>query len=170
MAGFVNCYKINERIYGEYIKNVLFGRLRRIAVITAALGLLLFLIELKDNAFPVLSALIPFLSVFILLMTELIGKLSIKKMRKYHAGEPPETRIAFGDDIRTSEGAKANVIEYAKITHIHNLKHTYVLQCGKEVCIIAVKGKFTVGDEAEFCGFLKTKCPEAKLDGTKNYK
>ena len=168
MMRFENRYVINEKIYGECLKNVLFGQLRRIALISVAVGLILVLIELRMKEFPDLSAILVLSSIIIFLMTELIGRLAYKNICKYHSGNLPETRITFEDDIRTEEGAHTNAIEYAKITHIHNLKSTYVLQCGKALYIIVAKGKFTVGDEAEFCGFLKAKCPEAKFIGIKN--
>ncbi|MBE5792303.1 MAG: YcxB family protein [Clostridiales bacterium] len=163
MMEFINCYVINEKIYGDYIKNVLFGQLRRITLISAGIGLMLAFIELIFKGIPMLSGLLMLISATTLLMTEFIGKVTLKNMRKYHGGEMPETRITFDDDIRTEEGTHTNAIEYAKITHIHNLKNTYVLQCGKALFVIVAKGKFTVGDEAEFCSFLKDKCPEAKF-------
>ena len=46
MIEFINCYVINEKIYGDYIKNVLFGQLRRITLISAGIGLMLAFIEL----------------------------------------------------------------------------------------------------------------------------
>ncbi|MBQ9951526.1 MAG: hypothetical protein IJO98_05230 [Clostridia bacterium] len=160
---FENRYVSNEKIYGEYTRKVLFRGLDRMAMVIFVLAAMLFAFEWMEGEQLEMSAMLMLFSAVIILISGFTGRMAIRNMRKYHGGEIPESRIEFGEKMQLEEGATSTAVEYSKVTHVHNLKHSYVLRCGKAVAVIVAKGKFTVGSEAEFMNFIKEKCPNAKF-------
>ena len=85
-----------------------------------------------------------------------------RQTKKMGGGVILETVYAFGDDIRLSMGTSQSVYEYSRIYKIIETKEEYALMMSRHVAVRARKGCFTQGEEGEFPGFLRERCPSAK--------
>lgn len=162
---FENRYISNEKIYCEYLRKVMFRQLRFAAMWLMAASVLLLGLRLINGDSIEIELIMILFSAMILVISELSGRQSLKHAKKFHNGQLPESRILFGDSVHLEEATMTMDLEYSKIKRIYLLKHSYVLQCGKALSLIAAKGRFVEGNEAAFLDFLKEKCPDAKIVG-----
>lgn len=163
---FENRYYDNDEMIKEYISKIITGKISLVGMGTFIFSLIFSVIMYKTNDY-VLMAIVGtagLISFVAAIFTPILTFKEIKKSSKALNSENHENIVRFGNDITIEQGKAKITVEYNKIFKTHNLKHSYVLQFGKQNSILIVPDKFTKGNFEEFKIFLKEKCPELEIN------
>lgn len=78
-------------------------------------------------------------------------------------GDPPESRIQFGDQIRYRDGDTEICWPYRSVKNIYVFKDSIALEDHSKMLIQFPKSNFTKGAPAELLEFLKALCPQLDI-------
>ena len=116
---------------------------------------------------PILWAGLMFLiayAVYLLYVPTINTKRYFKRMRQYHDGVVPQTKVQFTEkQIIVENGRSGQTIPYDKLDKVTVLKHCIRLDAGK-MAMVAIKPEcFTKGNFEDFMHFLRERSPDLKI-------
>lgn len=153
---FENEYKMENKLYKEYVYNVLCKKTIIIGSIIMILGIFMFFVMEQDKAYVMLTAGI-IAGVASIMTPILVVKQLEKTEKRLNNGIIEKTNVKFSDNIVMNEGKVHLEFEYNQITKILQTKNFIVLKTSEQSAILVLKDGFLKGTENEFLKFIEEK-------------
>ena len=153
---FENEYKMETKLYKEYVYNVLCKKTIIIGVIILILGIFMFFVMDQDKSYVMLTAGI--IAGVASIMTPILTVKQLEETEKrLNNGIIEKTNVKFSDNIVMNEGKVHLEFEYNQITKILQTKNFIVLKTSEQSAILVLKDGFLKGTENEFLKFIEEK-------------
>ena len=153
---FENEYKMETKLYKEYVYNVLCKKTIIIGLIIMILGIFMFFVMDKDKSYVMLTAGI--IAGVASIMTPILTVKQLEETEKrLNNGIIEKTNVKFSDNIVMNEGKVHLEFEYNQITKILQTKIFIVLKTSEQSAILVLKYGFLKGTESEFLKFIEEK-------------
>ena len=151
---FENEYKMENKLYKEYVYNVLCKKTIIIGSIIMILGIFMFFVMEQDKAYVMLTAGI-IAGVASIMTPILVVKQLEETEKRLNNGIIEKTNVKFSDNIVMNEGKVHLEFEYNQITKILQTKNFIVLKTSEHSAILVLKDGFLKGNESDFIKFIK---------------
>ena len=153
---FENEYKMETKLYKEYVYNVLCKKTIIIGLIIMILGIFMFFVMDQDKSYVMLTAGI--IAGVASIMTPILTVKQLEETEKrLNNGILEKTNVKFSDNIVMNEGKVHLEFEYNQITNILQTKNFIVLKTSEQSAILVLKDGFLKGTEIEFLKFIEEK-------------
>ena len=153
---FENEYKMETKLYKEYVYNVLCKKTIIIGLIIMILGIFMFFVMDQDKSYVMLTAGI--IAGVASIMTPILTVKQLEETEKrLNNGIIEKTNVKFSDNIVMNEGKVHLEFEYNQITKILQTKNFIVLKTSEQSAILVLKDGFLKGTENEFLKFIEEK-------------
>lgn len=153
---FENEYKMETKLYKEYVYNVLCKKTIIIGLIIMILGIFMFFVMDQDKSYVMLTAGI--IAGVASIMTPILTVKQLEETEKrLNNGIIEKTNVKFSDNIVMNEGKVHLEFEYNQITKILQTKNFIVLKTSEHSAILVLKDGFLKGNESDFIKFIKEK-------------
>ena len=153
---FENEYKMETKLYKEYVYNVLCKKTIIIGVIILILGIFMFFVMDQDKSYVMLTA-----GIIAVVASRMTPILTVKQLeeteKRLNNGIIEKTNVKFSDNIVMNEGKVHLEFEYNQITKILQTKNFIVLKTSEQSAILVLKDGFLKGTENEFLKFIEEK-------------
>ena len=162
---FENRLTGNKEMALEFYGKLLY-RNRRLyyAILSIANLYLLWSFLRAGNTFWTVSTVV--FALYLLFMAMAIPRMAFRRSKKnslsMNRGKEIEQVVRFGDNIAISADTSSVTLEYSQISRMIRLKHSLILQFGKNQYILLSPDGFTLGNPDDFEAFLRTMCPNLK--------
>lgn len=153
---FENEYKMENKLYKEYVYNVLCKKTIIIGSIIMILGIFMFFVMEQDKAYVMLTAGI-IAGVASIMTPILVVKQLEETEKRLNNGIIEKANVKFSDNIVMNEGKVHLEFEYNQITKILQTKNFIVLKTSEHSAILVLKDGFLKGNESDFIKFIKEK-------------
>ena len=152
---FENEYKMERKLYIEYVYKVLCKKTIIFGLAVAFFGAWLFiLMNNKSTAYVMLAT--SLISIIFAIITPLITIKQLEETEKrLNNGNIEKTNIKFLNNIVMNEGKVHLEFEYHQIIKIVETKNFIVLKISEQSAILVLKEGFLIGNKYDFINFIK---------------
>ena len=153
---FENEYKMETKLFKEYVYNVLYKKMIISGLIISLIGILFFCLITSPIAYIILTASI------IAFICSIFGPIILSKeleenSKRLNNGQIEKTNIIFSNNIIMNEGKVHLEFEYSQINKILQTKNFIILKISEQSSILVFKNGFLKGTEEDFIIFIKDK-------------